>query len=294
MRRWLVAVGVLLVAAYVASTSFVAVDETEVVVITQFGRPVRVAEKSGLTLKLPDPVQTALRLDRRLQTLDTHQREYLTQDKKNVVLRGVVVWRVGDPGRFIQSVRDVAMAELRLSDLVASELGAAVGTYPLASFLNTEDGGTRLGEMATRVEEACRRQARAEFGLEVLVVRVRRFGFPEQNLQSVYSRMRAERERMAKKYRAEGEEEASKIRTQTERAVRELLANAYREAQVVRGQGEADATRTYGEAHRQDPAFYSLSRTLQAYQKLIDENTTLILSSDAPLFRHIETPPEAR
>jgi membrane protease subunit HflC len=294
MKRLLLLFGLSLLALYVASTALIAVEETELVVVTQFGRPVRVVEQAGLAFKLPDPIQTALRLDRRLQSLDTSPREYLTQDKKNVVLGGFVVWRVREPKRFIQSVRDLAAAEQRLSDLVASELGSAVGSYPLASFLSLGEEGTRLREMADRVTAASREQALAEFGIEVLSTRVRRFGFPEQNLQSVYSRMRAERERIAKKYRAEGEEEASKIRSQTDLSVRELLATAYREAQITRGRGDAESIRIYAEAFEKDPGYYKLTRTLQAYQRFLDEQTTLILSADSPLFRYLETPPEER
>lgn len=294
MKRLVILAGFALLALYVASTSLIAVQQTELVVVTQFGRPVRVVEEAGLAFKLPDPIQTALRIDRRLQSLDTNLREYLTQDKKNVVLGGFVVWRVREPGLFIQSVRDVAAAEQRLADLVASEFGSAVGSYPLASFLSLTEGKTQLREMADRVTAACREQALAEFGIEVLSMRVRRFGFPEQNLQSVYSRMRAERERIAKKYRAEGEEEASKIRSQTDLSVRELLATAYREAQITRGRGDAESIRIYAEAFDKDPGFYKLTRTLQSYQRFIDDQTTLILSADSPLFRYLETPPEER
>ena len=208
-----------------------------------------------------------------------------------MMLSGFVIWRILEPRRFIQTLRDAGAAEQRLSDLVASELGSAIGSYPLSAFLSAGEEGTRLREMAERVTEGCRKQALAEFGVEVLSMRIRRFGFPEQNLQSVYSRMRAERERIAKKYRAEGEEEASKIRAQTDRSVRELLAGAYRDAQIVRGRGDADSIRIYAQAFDKDPKFYKLTRTLEAYQRFLDQDTTLILSADSPLFRYLETPP---
>ena len=125
-------------------------------------------------------------------------------------------------------------------------------------------------------------------------VRLRRIGFPEQNLRSVYERMRAERERQAKKYRAEGEEAAARVRTQTDKKVREILAEAYKEVQVTKGQGDAKSIRIYAEALEKDPEFYKLTRTLEAYEKIIDENTTLILSTDSPLFRYLEWPPEVQ
>ncbi|MDR0966261.1 MAG: protease modulator HflC [Myxococcales bacterium] len=292
MKKLLIIIGLLPLVAYVAATAFLSVRETEWVVITQFGRPERVIERAGLSLKLPDPFQTAIRIDKRLQPLDTAVREYLTQDKKNVMLGAFLVWRVQDPMRFIQSVRTLSAAEQRLTDLVASELGSAVSSFPLSDYLSLDEKGSKLRAVMGQVTLKCAQQAGAEFGIEVLSVRLRRFGFPEQNLQSVYSRMRAERERIAKKYRAEGEEEASNLRSETEKEVRELLASAYRDAQIQRGKGDAEAIRIYAEAFEQDPNYYKLTRTLQAYQRFLDSETTLILSTDSPLFRYLEAPPE--
>lgn len=292
MKKLLLVLGLLLLVGYVAATAFLSVRETEWVVITQFGRPERVIERAGLALKLPDPFQTAIRIDKRLQPLDTAVREYLTQDKKNLMLGAFLVWRVQEPMRFIQSVRTIAAAEQRLTDLAASELGSAVGSYPLSDYLSLDEKGSKLRAMTEEVTIKCRQQALAEFGIEVMSVRLRRFGFPEQNLQSVYSRMRAERERIAKKYRAEGEEEASNLRSETEKEVRELLATAYREAQILRGKGDAEAIRIYAEAFEQDPGYYKMTRTLQAYQRFLDSDTTLVLSTDSPLFRYLEAPPE--
>ena len=282
MKKLLLVLGLILLVGYVAATAFLSVRETEWVVITQFGRPERVIERAGLALKLPDPFQTAIRIDKRLQPLDTAVREYLTQDKKNLMLGAFLVWRVQEPMRFIQSVRTIT----------ASELGSAVGSYPLSDYLSLDEKGSKLRAMTEEVTLKCRQQALAEFGIEVMSVRLRRFGFPEQNLQSVYSRMRAERERIAKKYRAEGEEEASNLRSETEKEVRELLATAYREAQILRGKGDAEAIRIYAEAFEQDPGYYKMTRTLQAYQRFLDSDTTLVLSTDSPLFRYLEAPPE--
>ncbi|MGC4116495.1 MAG: protease modulator HflC [Myxococcales bacterium] len=281
------------VAAFAAATSFVTVGETEIVVVTQFGRTVKVVDEAGLLLKWPDPIQSALRLDRRLQPLDLPLSEFLTADKKNLVVGGFVAWRIADARRFIQSVRDRGVAQQRLSDLVTSELGTVLGTYPLSSILTTDEAGSKVPEIAGRVAAAAGPQALSEFGVKVEDVRVRRLSFPDQNLQAVYSRMRAERERIAKKYRAEGEEEAAKIKTETDRSVRQLLAEAYRDAESERGRGDAEAIRVYAEAFEKDPGFYKLTRTLEAYRKLLDKNTTLVLSADSPLFRYLQSPPEA-
>jgi membrane protease subunit HflC len=291
VRKRLIMLGCLVVFVYLLITVFVAVDVTQTVIITQFGKPVRLITEPGLTVKWPDPVQTVIRLDKRLRPLDSNVHEYLTQDKKNLVVSNFILWRIVDPMKFIQSVKDVSTAERRLSDLTGSQVGVAIGRYPLSSFVSTGENGTSIPEISEKVSKACREQALRDFGVEVVDVSLRRLTFPEQNLRSVFSRMRAERERMAKKYRAEGDEEAARIKARTDKEVRELLAEAYREAEVIRGKGDAKSIRIYGEAFEIDPAFYELTRTLEAYRKFLDEKTTLILSADSPLFRFLERPP---
>lgn len=292
MKRLLVVLGALIIAVYIISTAFVAVDETEVAVITLFGKPVRVVQDAGLTVKWPDPIQTTIRLDKRLQHLDSNLGEFLTRDKKNLVASSFMLWRIADPEKFIRSVKDISNANRRLSDLVGSELGVAIGQFPLTDFLTVDESGSKIPEIFKDVTEVCHKHATEEFGIDLVMVRLRRLGFPSQNLRSVYERMRAERERMAKKYRAEGDEEAATIRSQTDKEVRELLADAYRQAQVTKGQGEAEAIRIYADALRKDPKYYKLTRTLQAYRKFLDEKTTLILSSKSPLFQYLEQPPK--
>lgn len=294
MRKTVIILGIVVVALYILITAFVAVDVTQSVIITRFGKLVRVVTEPGLTIKWPDPMETVIRLDKRLRPLDSYVGEYLTQDKKNLVLSSFILWRMVDPMKFIQTVKNAEAAQTRLSDLVSSELGVAIGVYPISSFLTTEEGGTKIPEICEKVTTSCSEHALREFGIEVVDVRLRRLTFPEQNLRSVYARMRAERERMAKKYRAEGEEGAAKIKAQTSKEVREILAKAYCEAQVTRGRGDAESIRIYAEAFERDPEFYKLTRTLEAYRKFLDEKTTLILSADSPLFRYLESPPEER
>jgi len=289
-RIFAISIAVLLI-GYLVVTSMFQVEETETAVVTQFGNPLRVIDEPGLVFKLPDPIQSVIRMDNRLQALDSIETEYLTRDKKNLVISSFVLWRIADPRRFLQSVRDKRKASLRLSDVVASELGVAIGTYDLSDFLNEQGGDTAIPELMGKVTEACRSTALADFGIEVVDVRLRRMNFPKQNLRSVYNRMKAERERIAKKYLAEGEEKASEIRADTDKEVRGLLAEAYRDAQVKKGEGEAEAIRIYAAAFNRDPEFYKLTRTLEAYRKFMDNETTLILNADSPLFEYLQHPP---
>ncbi len=291
MKKILALLGGLTILGYLISTSLVVVDETQTVIVTLFNKPVRVVKEAGLVVKWPDPIQTVIRLDARLQSLDSNLGEYLTRDKKNLVASSFILWRIQDAERFIQSVRSKTNAEKRLTDLVGSELGVALGEHVLQDFLTTSEEGSKIGEITKTVLERTKEAALRDFGIELLDVQLRRLGFPTQNLRSVYERMRAERERIAKKYRAEGEEEASKIRSQTDKEVRELLAEAYRDAQITKGQGEAEAMRIYAESFSKDARFYELTRTLETYKKILDDKTTLILSTESPLFRYLETPP---
>ena len=293
----MVLISILIVAVlfgYLVATSFVQVKESEIVVITQFGKPVREITESGLALKLPDPIQTATSLEKRLQALDSNMTEYLTQDKKNLVVSSFIIWKIADATRFLRTVKDKRSAEMRLTDLVASELGVMIGSYPLSSFLTMKEKEMKIPELMGKVASECRERASSQFGIELVDVALRKLIFPTQNLRSVYDRMRSERDRIAEKYRAEGKEEATKIRAETDKQVRELLAEAYRDAQVTMGEGEAKSIQIYASAFQKDPQFYKLTRTLEAYKKFLDEQTTLILSTDSQLLQYIQKAPEVR
>jgi len=283
-RGYYVLAAVLVVLLLLRTTAFV-VDETRMAIVTQFGRPVRVVEEAGLNWKLPQPVQAVRLFDRRLLVYDPKPTEFLTNDKKNVVIDAFVTWRIADAPRFLETVSDRAGAEVRMADIVASELGAALGQYPLHALISTSPDSMRIGEIMGRVTEGCRGTALRGFGIDVAEVRMKRLAFPEQNKQSVFDRMRAERERMAKKYRSEGEEEAIKIRAEADRARQEILASAYASAEETKGEGDARAMAIYGDAYRADPGFYEFVRTLESYRRFLDENTTIVLSSDSDLLK---------
>ena len=281
-RRYYTAAIVIVLLLALRTTVFV-VDETKTAIVTQFGRPVRVIETAGLNWKLPQPVQAVRLFDRRLLVYDPKPTEFLTNDKKNVVVDAFVTWRIADAGKFLETVNNRDGAEVRMADIVASELGAALGQYPLHALISTNLDSMKVAEIMERVESGCRTTAAASFGIDVTDVRMKRLAFPEQNKQSVFDRMRAERERTAKKYRSEGEEEAIKIRAEADKERQEILAVAYGEAEKIRGEGDAEAMRIYGAAYNTDPAFYEFTRTLESYRKFMDDRTTIVLSSDSDL-----------
>jgi len=196
-----------------------------------------------------------------------------------------VVWKISDPKRFLQTVGDIVTAEMRLHDIVWAALAAELGNVELSGLVSAEPGRVKTGEVLARVLAIAGGVAREQFGIEVADVQIKRLNFPEQNKQSVFARMRAERERIAKQYRAEGEEQAMRIRAEADRQREILLAEAYREAEKLKGHGDAEATRIYGEAYSRDPQFYKLVRTLDAYRKILDDKTSIILSSDSELLK---------
>jgi membrane protease subunit HflC len=263
--------------------TFFSVRETEFVLVTQFGRPIRTVTEAGLNVKWP--YQTAIYFDRRLRAYNPRPSEFLTRDKKNIVVENYVVWKIQDPDRFVQTVGDATAAEMRLHDIVWSSLSAALGTHDLDSIVGTEPDQVQTAAMLDNLTALTDRAALEQYGINVVDVRIKRLNLPEQNKQSVYARMRAERERIARQYRAEGEEQALSIRADADRQKEEILSLAYKQAESIKGQGDAESTRVYGQAYSKNPGFYKLLRTLESYKKVLDDKTTAILSSDSDLLK---------
>ena len=263
--------------------TFFSVRETEFALITQFGKPLYSVSDAGLHLKWL--YQTATYFDRRLRIYNPRPSEFLTRDKKNLVVESYVAWRIQDPKRFVETVSDPVGAEMRLHDIIWSGLAAALGTHDLESIVSTNLQTVQADAMLDRLSSLTDRAALEQYGIAVMDVRIKRLNLPEQNKQSVYARMRAERERIARQYLAEGEEAALSIRADADRQKEEILSAAYKEAEKVKGEGDAEATRVYSQAYSRNPAFYKLLRTLESYKKIFDDKTTAILSSDSELLK---------
>ncbi len=291
MQSWvvrvLIVVGVIL---GLGLTCLVQVSETEYAIVARFGDPRRVIQRAGLYVKWPPPMDTVIRIDRRMHVLDPDAAEYLTSDKKNILVNGFVVWSVGDPIRYLVSATDQAGAEARLTDLMRSELGTTLGAHALSVLVSTEPQARTLDDMMQEITQNLARRARDNFGIEVAAVRIKRLNFPAQNKEAVFRRMEAERRRIAKLYRSEGEEEAEKIRAQADREQAVLINEAEREAEILRGDADAEASRIYAEAYAQDPEFYEFLRSLQAYENIIRDTSTVVLPSDSELLDVLKHP----
>ena len=283
-RKYLPAAGaiVLLLGAWL---TFYSVRETEFVLVTQFGRPLYTVTDAGLHAKWP--FQSTSYFDRRLRIYNPRPSEFLTRDKKNLVIESYVAWQIQDPQRFVEKVGDPIAAEMRLHDIIWSSLSAALGNHDLDTIIAPTPEAVRAEDLLDSLTEQTDRAALEQYGIRVVDVRIKRLNLPEQNKQSVYARMRAERERIARQYRAEGEEQALRIRADADRQREEILSAAYRDAEKIKGEGDAESTRVYSRAYGRNPSFYKLLRTLESYRKIFDSDssTTAILSSDSELLR---------
>jgi membrane protease subunit HflC len=266
------------------------VAETEVALITRFGRPLPQLAGPGLHAKAPWPIDAVVRIDRRLLVFDNEPAEMLTRDKKNVLVDSFLCWRIADPRRFVETVRTRPEAEARLLDLTASELGAAVGAEPMESYLSQAGGEAKLRAVARRAAEAVGRVAEPAYGIEVVDLSINGFALPRQNRESVIERMRAERSRIATAYRSEGEEEALKIEAQAAAERERILAEARARSEALRGGGEADALRLLADAYAKDPEFYRFLRGLESSEKILDQDTTVFLDADSALLEVLRGP----
>ena len=266
---------------WAASTAFFTVDVTEYGVVSRFGRIVRILDQPGLYLK--SPLDRVLRLDRRLLYSRPAPAEYLTADKKNVVMRSLATWRIAEPERFLRTLRTRADAEERLADLILGEIGAVLGRYPFAALVSAGEGPGRFATVVADIAAAVAAEARPAFGIDVVDVDVRKLYLPEQNKKSVFERMKAERGRMATQFRSEGERDAQALIAKADAERTRLMAAGHEQGQRIRAEGEAQAIRVYAEAFGQAPEFYKFLRTLEAYRKFLDDKTTLFLPADAEI-----------
>ncbi|MEW6272839.1 MAG: protease modulator HflC [Thermodesulfobacteriota bacterium] len=280
-RRWVIVLGSIALVVAVWNLALFTLPTWLHAVVLQLGEPVRTVREPGLYFKLPF-IQTVLYFDRRLLEYDAAPKELLTRDKQQLVVDNYTRWRIVDPLKFYQAVRDEAGAQSRLDDIVYSNLRENFGRQTLREIVSAKR--ERLMEEVTRKSD---RKAR-DYGIEVVDVRIKRADLPEKNEQNVFNRMRTERERLAKKYRAEGDEEARKITSESDKDVRVLLAEAQRQSEVTRGQGDAEAVRIFAEAYGRDPELFALVRTLEAYRRALPDGTSVVLSPEGDFFRYLE------
>jgi modulator of FtsH protease HflC len=282
-----IAVAVAIALVVLGFGSVFVIDETEQAIITQFGQYKWSATEPGLHFKTPF-IQDVRRMERRVIGRDTTPGDYLTLDKKKLVADPVARWRIVDPLLFFKTVQDEVRAARRLDDIVKSEMRSEISSHDFGDIIG--NGRTPLMlAVTTRVRDKAR-----EYGIHVVDVRIKRADLPRDVQESVFQRMRAERDREAKRYRSEGAEEAAKIRAKTDKDTTILIAKAYQEAEKLKGEGDGDSTRIYAGAYGKDAEFYNFVRALEAYEKSITPETEVVLSTNSELFRYLSRPSEGR
>jgi len=258
--------------------SFFTVFETQKAIVLQLGKPVGEPKAPGLHAKLPF-MQNVIYFDARILEYDAQPAEILTSDKKTLVVDNYSKWRISEPLQFYRTVRTIAGGQARLDDIIYSQLREALGRHSLTEIVS----GKRGFIMEQVTKNASRRLS--EYGIEVVDVRIKRTDLPPENERAIYGRMRAERERQAKQYRSEGQEEAAKIRSLANRERTVILAEAKRQAEVLRGDGDAEATAIYAQALEQDPDFYAFKRSLDAYERSFGSSTRVLLTPEDTFLR---------
>ncbi|MBN2031611.1 protease modulator HflC [bacterium] len=280
--------------------AFYVVSETNQVIITQFGEPKGGAITSpGLHIKIPF-LQKANFFEKRWLEWDGDANQIPTKDKKFIWIDTYARWRISDPLVFFQRVRDERGAQTRIDDIIDGETRNAIANYDLIEIVRSTNREFEVTEELTvldnieaieGIETGRERisqiilenssQITPEFGVELKDIKIKRVNYVDEVQTKVFDRMIAERQRIAAKYRSEGDGESAKIRGQKERELLRIQSEAYRQAQEIKGQADAEATAIYAKAYNLSPEFYSFMRTLETYRETIDENTTLILSTDS-------------
>ena len=302
-----IVVVVLVIAGFLTGVLFV-VDETKQVVITQFGKPVgEPITAAGLHFKKPF-IQQAHYFEKRLLDWDGDPNQIPTKDKKYIWVDTTARWKITDSLKFLQSVGNEMGAHGRLDDIINSATRDAVTGHLLVEairntnrILETKEEGEDVivtEEALERIEVGRQQLTRAildkakvlapQYGIEIVDVRIKRINYVEDVRNKVYERMIAERKRAAEKYRSEGRGKSAEIEGQIAKELKLITSEAYRQAQVITGKADAEAIKIYAEAYSQDPDFYSFLKTLETYQKTIDENSTIILTTDSDYYKYLK------
>jgi len=288
--------------------SFYIVFEYDQVIITQFGEPIGDAvTKPGLHMKVPF-IQKANRFEKRWLEWDGDANEIPTKDKKYIWVDTYARWRISEPLIFFQRVRDERGAQSRIDDIIDGETRDAVASFDLIEIVRSSNREfeiteeTAILDIAADVTEISvgrekiaqiilekSRQKTPEIGIELIDVRIKRINYVEAVQREVFERMKAERKRIASKYRSEGDGKSAEIRGEKEKELKRIQSGAYRTAQEIKGKADAEATRIYARAYNLDPEFYQFTKTLEMYTTSLDKDTWLLLSTDSEFLKYLKS-----
>ncbi|HMP90255.1 MAG TPA: protease modulator HflC [Kiritimatiellia bacterium] len=275
--------GLAIVLVFIFTQIMFTVREGEAVVVTTFGKPVKAIDEAGLYRRQPWPIQEIHRFDNRIRILEGAFEEALTRDGKNVLIQIYAGWNIMDPVLFLERVGGSRQAGSNLDGLLRTHKNASVGAFRFSELINVDENELKLAEIESRVLNAVHTEARERYGIEVHVVGIRRIGLPEAITQSVFERMRAERQELADRYRSQGEGEAIRIRARADSERDQLLAGAEAQARILRAEGDAAAAEHY-RVFEQNPDLAIFLRKLDTMKDMLNAKSTLVLSSDSEPF----------
>lgn len=282
-KVFLLSLGALLLVLF--SNSFFIIEQHQQALVLQLGEVTRVIQTPGLKMKIPF-IQKIERFDKRIQNLSADEKEVIAKDQKRLIVDAFAKFRIVDPLKFYQTVRDENGLRFRLNSVLDSSLRQVLGSVPLGTLLTGE-----RSVIMDNIQHLVDSQA-ASFGIDIIDVRIMHADLPKENSEAIYKRMQTEREKEAKEFRAEGIEESERIKSRADKEQKIILAEAKKKAQIIRGEGDAISAKTYAEAYNKDPQFFHFYRSLQAYQhSLRKTDTTVILSPDSPFLRFFSAQP---
>ena len=271
---------VIIVLAIITYLSLFTVKEINQAIVLQFGNPKKVITEAGLQWKIPF-VQNVVFLDRRILSLDPAPEEVIASDQKRLIVDAYSRFKIIDPLKFYISLGNEMVARSRLATIINSRIRNVLGKQSLATLLSEERGR----QMAI-IQEGVNEEAK-KFGIEIIDVRIKRADLPQANSEAIYKRMQTEREREAKEFRARGAEMAVTITSTADKEVTVILANASKQSEIMKGEGDGIRNKIFADAYGRDPEFFSFYRAMQAYEKaLIGGETTMILSPDSDFFKY--------
>ena len=271
---------IIIVLAIITYLSLFTVKEINQAIVLQFGNPKQVITQAGLQWKIPF-VQNVVFLDRRILSLDPAPEEVIASDQKRLIVDAYSRFKIIDPLKFYISVGNEMVARSRLATIINSRIRNVLGKQSLATLLS-EERGRQMAIIRDGVNEEAKK-----FGIEIIDVRIKRADLPQANSEAIYKRMQTEREREAKEFRARGAEMAVTITSTADKEVTVILANADKQSEIMKGEGDGIRNKIFADAFGQDPEFFSFYRAMQAYEKaLIGGETTMILSPDSDFFKY--------
>src|SRR4051812_45929910 len=281
-KKHIILIALALIGVFLLAQGTFIVPETEQALVLQFGEPVEQHTAPGLKFKIPF-VQDVMIFDKRVLDVDPPPEEVILADQKRLVVDTFARYRISDMLQFYKALQTEDQADTRLDNIINSTLRSVLGNATLTDVLSS-----KRNELMSSLKQVVGTAVKG-YGIDIVDIRIGRADLPQQTSQAIYARMRAERQRQAAQFRAQGQEEAQEIRAKADKKRTVILANAEQQAQIDRGEGDAEAGKIYATAYNHDPAFYSFYRTMQAYREsLPGDGTTLVLSPDSDFMRYFK------